>query len=192
LKPDGTIVLAHRLIAPVRIADYTHPLHVELPGIVHRFAKGDRIALTIAASDAAYRGTNVVGPVTISTDKTNPGVLTLPVVAASQQGAVATTSLRAGLPGTQHAPSCVDRRRFTFKIHQPKHGRVTKVVAYVNGRKVKTVKGHRITKLRLARLPQGVFHVKIVAFTTRHTRTISVRTYRGCKKGKPHTVVVRG
>src|SRR3954468_10947984 len=88
LKPDGTIVLAHRLIAPVRIADYTHPLHVELPGIVHRFAKGDRIALTIAASDAAYRGTNVVGPVTISTDKANPGVLTLPVVASSAEARV--------------------------------------------------------------------------------------------------------
>ena len=29
LKPDGTIVLAHRLIAPVRIADFTHPLHVD-------------------------------------------------------------------------------------------------------------------------------------------------------------------
>ncbi|HEY0633332.1 MAG TPA: CocE/NonD family hydrolase, partial [Thermoleophilaceae bacterium] len=192
LKPDGTIVLAHRLIAPVRIADYTHPLHVELPGIVHRFPKGDRIALTIAASDAAYRGTNVVGPVTISTDKTNPGVLTLPFVPAAQQGAVAPSTLRSGLPGTQPKPRCEDRRRFTFKIHQPKHGRVTKVVAYVNGKRVKTVKGHRITKFQLARLPIGIFRVKIVAFTSRNTRTISVRTYRGCKKGKPHTHVVRG
>ena len=192
IKPDGTIVLAHRLIAPVRVADYTHPLQVELPGIVHRFAKGDRIALTIAASDAAYRGTNVSGPVTISTDKTNPGVLTLPVVPASQQRPVAVGSLRPGLPGSQHAPGCVDRRRFTFKIHQPRHGRVTKVVAYVNGKRVKTVKGHKITKFSIKRLPKGVFRVKIVAFTTRHTRTISVRTYRGCKKGKPHTVVVRG
>src|SRR4051794_33445091 len=192
IKPDGTIVLAHRLIAPVRVADYTHPLQVELPGIVHRFAKGDRIALTIAASDAAYRGTNVVGPVTISTDKTSPGVLTLPVVPSSKQGSVAAGSLRAGLPGSQHAPGCVDRRRFTFKIHQPGRGRVTKVVAYVNGKRVKTVKGHRITKFSIKRLPRGVFRVKIVAYTTRNTRTISVRTYRGCKKGKPHTVVVRG
>jgi hypothetical protein len=49
-----------------------------------------------------------------------------------------------------------------------------------------------VTKFSIARLPKGVFRVKIVAYTTRHTRTISVRTYRGCKKGKPHTVVVRG
>ncbi|MEA2430289.1 MAG: hypothetical protein QOI19_762, partial [Thermoleophilaceae bacterium] len=45
---------------------------------------------------------------------------------------------------------------------------------------------------QLARLPIGIFRVKIVAFTSRNTRTISVRTYRGCKKGKPHTHVVRG
>jgi hypothetical protein len=114
------------------------------------------------------------------------------VVAAAKQGSVPVGSLRAGLPGSQHAPGCVDRRRFTFKIHQPKHGRVTKVVAYVNGKRVKTVKGHRVTKFSIDRLPKGVFHVKIVAFTTRNTRTISVRTYRGCKKGKPRTVVVHG
>jgi hypothetical protein len=56
---------------------------------------------------------------------------------------------------------------------------------------VKTVRGRRITKFSIKRLPIGVFQVKIVAFTTKHTRTISVRTYRGCKKGKPRTHVVR-
>jgi hypothetical protein len=29
-----------------------------------------------------------------------------------------------------------------------------------------------------------------VATTNKGSRTISVRTYRGCKKGKPHTHVV--
>jgi predicted acyl esterase len=191
IKPDGTIVLAHRLIAPVRVADYTSPLHVELPGIVHRFAKGDRIALTIAASDAAYRGTNVVGPVTISTDPSSPGVVTLPVVDAAQQRTVASAPLAAGLPGSQKKPQCVDRRRFTFKIHQPHGGgRVVKVVAYVNGKRVLTKKGHKITKVQLKKLPKKTFRVRIVATTNKGSRTISVRTYRGCKKGKPHTHVV--
>src|SRR3954463_15365528 len=181
IKPDGTVVLAHRLIAPVRIADYTSPLHVELPGIVHRFAKGDRIALTIAASDAAYRGTNVVGPVTISTDPSAPGVVTLPVVGASDQRAVARTPLAAGLPGSQKKPRCVDRRRFTFKIHQPHGGgRVVKVEAFVNGKRVLRRKGHKITKISLRRLPKKTFRVRIVATTNRGSRTISVRTYRGC------------
>src|SRR3954453_10032100 len=191
IKPDGTVVLAHRLIAPVRIADYTSPLHVELPGIVHRFAKGDRIALTIAASDAAYRGTNVVGPVTISTDPSAPGVVTLPVAGAANQRAVAVTPLAAGLPGSQKKPRCVDRRRFTFKIHQPHGGgRVVKVEAFVNGKRVLRRKGHKITKIHLKKLPKKTFRVRIVATTNRGSRTISVRTYRGCKKGKPHTHVV--
>src|SRR3954451_2802844 len=191
IKPEGTVVLAHRLIAPVRIADYTSPLHVELPGIVHRFAKGDRIALTIAASDAAYRGTNVVGPVTISTDPSAPGVVTLPVVGAADQRAVGLTPLAAGLPGSQKKPRCVDRRRFTFKIHQPHGGgRVVKVEAFVNGKRVLRRKGHKITKISLRKLPKKTFRVRIVATTNKGSRTISVRTYRGCKKGKPHTHVV--
>jgi hypothetical protein len=192
VKPDGTIVLANRLISPVRIADYTHPLHVELPGIAHRFAKGDRIALTVAASDAAYRGTNTVGPVTISTSPSDPGVLSLPVAPAASQRNVAPAPLVAGLPGSQVKPVCVDRRKFTFRIHQPsKGGRVVQVAAYVNGKRVLRVKKHRVRAVTLKRLPKGNFLVRIVATTSKGSRTISVRHYRGCKKGKPVTHVVR-
>jgi hypothetical protein len=191
IQPDGTVVLAHRLIAPVRIADYTHPLHVELPGIVHRFPKGDRIALTIAASDAAYRGTNVAGPVTIDTSPANPGVVTLPVLPAAQQQAVKATPLAAGL-ATRSAPAaCVDRRKFSFRIHQPRGGRVVTVVAFVNGKQVKRVTGKRVTRITLKRLPRGLFIVRIVATTDRGSRTVSVRTYRGCRKSRPTTHVIR-
>jgi ABC-2 type transport system ATP-binding protein len=92
LKPSGEIVLAHRLIAPVRIADFTHPVHVQLPGIVHRFTKGSRIALTVASNDMAYRGNNLAGPVTILTSRSSPGVLRLPVVPASAQKPVVVPS----------------------------------------------------------------------------------------------------
>src|SRR3954447_21525152 len=187
LKPDGTIVLAHRLIAPVRIADFTHPVHVELPGIVHRFPAGDRIALTVAASDAAYRGTNIVGPVTISTSPGAPGVLTLPVVAADAQSSPAVVPLAAGLTGSQPKPRCVGRRKVAFRLHQPRRGRIVRVVAYVNGKRVLQVKKHRVKRVVLKRLPRGRFRVRIVATTDRGSRTISVRHYRGCRKGKPRT-----
>jgi predicted acyl esterase len=98
IKPGGEIVLAHRLISPVRIADFTHLVHVELPGIVHRFTKGSRIALTVAASDAAYRGNNLSGPVTIVTSKGSPGVLRLPVVPASAQKRVTAGTLGPPIP----------------------------------------------------------------------------------------------
>jgi hypothetical protein len=61
----------------------------------------------------------------------------------------------------------------------------------VNGKRVKQVRGHRVTRITIPRLPKRVFRVRIVATTDRGSRTISVRTYRGCKKGPPHTHVVR-
>jgi len=84
---------------------------------------------------------------------------------------------------------CVDRRKFSFRIHQPRRGRVVSVVAYVNGKRVKRVRGRRVTSVTLKRLPQGAFTVRIVATTSRGSRTVSTRRYRGCKKSKPRTRV---
>ena len=85
--------------------------------------------------------------------------------------------------------SCIDRRKFTFRIHQPKRGRVVSVVAYVNGKRVKTVRGRRVTRLTLKRLPRRTFTVRIVATTNRGSRTVSKRRYSGCKKSRPRTTV---
>jgi hypothetical protein len=85
--------------------------------------------------------------------------------------------------------SCVDRRKFTFRIHQPRRGRVVSVVAYVNGKRAKRVNGRRVTRLTLERLPQRVFTVRIVATTNRGSRTVSTRRYTGCKKSRPRTRV---
>jgi hypothetical protein len=89
------------------------------------------------------------------------------------------------------ASGCVDRRKFAFRVHQPRHGRVVTVSAYVNGKRVKTVHGRRIRQVVLTRLPRRTFTVRIVATTNRHSRTVSVRSYRGCTKGRPRTRVHR-
>jgi predicted acyl esterase len=80
VAPDGTVNLVHRLISPVRVLDASKPVQVQLPGIVHRFAKGHTIKLVIAATDGAYRNATPVQPVTVSTSAANPTTLTLPVV----------------------------------------------------------------------------------------------------------------
>jgi predicted acyl esterase len=80
VAPDGSVQLVHRLVSPTRVADVTAPLHLELPGIVHRFAAGHRLRVVVAATDAAYRNNATVTPVTVLTDPAAPGVLTLPVV----------------------------------------------------------------------------------------------------------------
>jgi hypothetical protein len=83
----------------------------------------------------------------------------------------------------------VDRRKFSFRVHQPRGGRVVAVAVYVNGRRVKRVRGRRVTHVVVGRLPRGVFTVRIVATTDGGSRTVSVRRYRGCRKGRPHTHV---
>ena len=86
IAPDGTVTLPDRLISPARFAALGAPVTVTLPGIVHRFAAGDRIALVIAGSDAAYRGGAIPIHVTIASDPSAPGVLTLPVAGAGSYG----------------------------------------------------------------------------------------------------------
>jgi hypothetical protein len=94
-----------------------------------------------------------------------------------------------GLPPTS---SCLDRRRFRFRIHQPRGGRVIAVNVFVNGRRVLSRRGRRITVIRIRPLPRrGTYRVKIVAITNTGLRVTSVRTYRGCKKGRPRTTVRR-
>jgi predicted acyl esterase len=83
VAPDGSITLVHRQISPVRVADVNAPIHVQLPGIVHRFAAGHRIVMVLAATDSAYHNATVVQPVTVRTSGADPGMLSLPVVAGS-------------------------------------------------------------------------------------------------------------
>jgi len=88
IAPSGLVTLPDRLVSPVRIADPNRDVVVTLPGIVHRFAAGDRIALVIAGGDASYRGNLLPEPVTISTAAADPGVLTLPVASPGSYGPV--------------------------------------------------------------------------------------------------------
>jgi ABC-2 type transport system ATP-binding protein len=78
VAPDGSIDLAHRLIAPIRVADLSKPVDVALPGVVHRFAKGHRMQLVISLSDWAYKGNTLAQVVTLSTSQAAPTTLTLP------------------------------------------------------------------------------------------------------------------
>ncbi|MGH3658709.1 MAG: CocE/NonD family hydrolase, partial [Micromonosporaceae bacterium] len=82
VAPDGALTLVHRLVSPVRVADVTdpRPLHIELPGIVHRWPAGHRIRVVLAASDAVYANNTAVLPVTVRTTVGDPPVLSLPVL----------------------------------------------------------------------------------------------------------------
>lgn len=88
IAPDGTTVeLPHRLISPVRVPNVNQPVEIELPGIVHRFEVGHRIALTFAGGDLAYRGSTTPQPASVVTSADAGDVLTLPQVSAEQAAA---------------------------------------------------------------------------------------------------------
>ena len=78
VAPDGTESLIHSLIAPVRIADPSNPIHITLPAIVHRFAAGHAVRIMLAGGDLNYRAGLTSAPVTVTTGA--PGqALNLPV-----------------------------------------------------------------------------------------------------------------
>ena len=84
---------------------------------------------------------------------------------------------------------CVDRRKFAFRIKQPRGGRIVRVTAYLDGKKIKTVRSKRVTRLIISRFPKGNHTLRIVAQHASKRYTISTRRYRGCNKGAPTTIV---
>jgi predicted acyl esterase len=63
-----------------------------------------------------------------------------------------------------------------------------KVTAYIDGKRVKRVRGHRVARLRL-KPPAGRtnFTVRIVKVASNGRRSVSVRHYRRCHKTRPST-----
>ncbi|MHB8186552.1 MAG: alpha/beta fold hydrolase [Dermatophilaceae bacterium] len=85
VAPDGSQLLVNKLIAPVRVADVTKAVHIELPGIVHHVAPGHVLRLVLASTDAAYKNAYAVQPVTVSANPLAPAVLRIPVVSDDER-----------------------------------------------------------------------------------------------------------
>jgi ABC-2 type transport system ATP-binding protein len=80
LAPDGAVTLVHKLVSPVRVADVTQRVHIELPAVVHRVPAGHRLQLVLASTDAAYKNAYAVQPVTVRANPLEPASLEIPVV----------------------------------------------------------------------------------------------------------------
>lgn len=100
VDPSGTATLLFpRFVAPIRVEDLSGPVTMTLPGVVHRFAAGHSIRLTLAASDAVYLNSRVPQVYTVSTSAASPSVLTLPVLTQSP-GATGTIPTTVGSTST--------------------------------------------------------------------------------------------
>jgi ABC-2 type transport system ATP-binding protein len=81
VAPDGSAVLIHRLVAPVRVpaAAVGETVRIKLLGFAHRFAPGHAVRLTLAATDATSYNRKAPDQITVdlgpSATFTLPGVL---------------------------------------------------------------------------------------------------------------------
>lgn len=108
-----------------------------------------------------------------------------PPAAPSQPGAGQTVGPSGNPLGLPSNRSCIDRRKFSFRLRRPR-GKVVDVQVFVNGVPVQHKKGSNIRTLAIKRLPnRGRFKVRIEATSADGTKLISQRTYRVCKKSKP-------
>ena len=183
LAPDGSITLTHRLISPARIATPDGgPVTIQLPGIVHRFPAGHRIALTVSTGDTAYRSNNVPGPVTISTDPSAPGVLSLPIAKASDVGPVIEAAVPAGAGGAgAGARACTSKRAFTVRVKRRYRARLRSARVTVDGKRLTTLKGGRTSfKLKLTGRKASRVTVRIVMTLQGGRRVTDVRRYKTC------------
>lgn len=103
-----------------------------------------------------------------------PPVTQTPVVAAPKFTQVVT------LPATKR---CVSRRKFRIRLRTPKGVKVAQAEVKVNGKRVKIVKGRRLTApVDLRSLPKGRFKVTIVVRLADGRRVQGTRTYRTCAR----------
>ena len=82
VAPDDSLLLVHRLVSPIRIADLSQAAHLNLPGVVHRYPAGHRLRLVLAASDQAYVGSRAPHTITITVNPSTPFRLRLPVLSS--------------------------------------------------------------------------------------------------------------
>ncbi|MEA2374092.1 MAG: hypothetical protein QOD53_555 [Thermoleophilaceae bacterium] len=93
-------------------------------------------------------------------------------------------------PGAKVAlpKTCLDRRKFTFRLHRGTHSRVTAVDVFVNGKRRLHRRAHSIKRITIKKISKKKnFTVKIVTHQSNGSISISTRKYKGCKKSRPHT-----
>jgi hypothetical protein len=99
--------------------------------------------------------------------------------------ATSATPARASLPPRLSiAGSCRDRRHFVFTLHHPPRERVVRAVVYLDGKVIRRVRGHNLTRLAL-RVPRRTFTLKIRTTTNTGATATSVRRYSACKQTPP-------
>jgi hypothetical protein len=86
-----------------------------------------------------------------------------------------------GLPPSR---KCVDRRKFSFRLRNPRGRKAVRVDVFVNGKRKKVFRGKSLKRVAIKRLPKRRFVVRIVVTQDDGAKRASARTYKGCKKSR--------
>lgn len=115
------------------------------------------------------------------------GIPISPTTPTSSPSTTSTTQPTTGSPSASSVirlPSnrrCVSRRKFRIRLRQPGGLKIEQAIVFVNGTRVKVVKGSRITApVNLTGLPKGKFTVKITVITSTGKIVTSTRKYKTC------------
>jgi len=76
--------------------------------------------------------------------------------------------------------ACVRHPRLVVRLRQPRHGRIVRVQAYMDGRLIKRAQGHRVKRLTLRRPSRADFRLVIVEWTADGQRLQFVRHFHRC------------
>jgi hypothetical protein len=96
---------------------------------------------------------------------------------------VGTTAQQTPAVALPPARRCTSRRAFKIRLRQPRHGRLLRARVYVNGRRVRVLRGRRLTApVDLRGLPAGSYAVRVVATTTTGRTVVRTRRYRTCAR----------
>ena len=76
---------------------------------------------------------------------------------------------------------CVSRRNFRIRVKRPSGQTVKRATVFVNGKRVKVLRGRRLTApVKLTGLPKGTFRVRVRVVTNKGRVISSTRTYHTC------------
>jgi hypothetical protein len=90
----------------------------------------------------------------------------------------------AAAPASPPRAGCLPAGRLVFRINPVPHGRVVRVLAYVNGRQVASTRGHSLTSVAFARPAGRRLVIRIITINNLGGRVVTLRTFRGCTHGR--------
>ena len=96
-------------------------------------------------------------------------------------GTIAQQTPGVALPAQPATPACRARKPLRIALRRPRRGRIVSAVVYVNGKRVKRLRGRRIPRrVTVRRLPVGRAVVRVVVRSSTGRKVTRTRTYRTC------------